>query len=130
VVSEPVRIVREPALPRVSAAARAVLGEMTRPRPSGERSEEYLAPVFASRAVAADDDYGRSSGLVVQADGLRWDELYALAAVMVSMLDWERHSGPGTWHPNCADCTAISGHRRITNQQRYRTEGPSTPPSS
>jgi hypothetical protein len=130
VVPEPARIVREPALPRISAAARAILGEMTRPRPSGEWSDEYLAPVFASRALAADDDHGRGGGLVTQADGLRWDELSALAAATVSMLDWERHSGPGTWHPQCAVCTAISAHRRITNHQRYRTVGPSTPRSS
>ena len=63
----------------LSAAARAILGEMTRPRPSGEWAEEYLAPMFATRALAADDDHGRTSGLVVQADGLRWDELDALA---------------------------------------------------
>ena len=126
-VPEPVRIVREPGLPRISAAARAILGEMTRPRPSGEWASEYLAPMFASRAVAADDDHGRGAGIVTQADGLRWDELYALAAVTESMLDWERHSGPGTWHPGCAVCTAISAHRRITNHRRYQTVGPDTP---
>ena len=80
---------------------------MARPRPSGEWAEEYLAPMFASRALAADDDHGRSAGLVVQADGLRWDELNALAAVSAAMLDWERHSGAGTWHPNCAVCIRV-----------------------
>lgn len=94
---------------------------MTRPRPSGEWADDYLAPVFACRALAADDDHGRGSGLVTQVDGLRWDELSALAAVTVAMLDWERHYGPGTWHSQCALCTAISAHRRITNHQRYRT---------
>jgi hypothetical protein len=83
--------------------------------------------MFASRALAADDDHGRGSGLVVQANGLRWDELAALAAVSGSLLDWERHSDPGTWHPDCVVCTAISAHRRITNHQRYRTVGPDTP---
>jgi hypothetical protein len=102
---------------------------MTRPRPSGEWAEDYLAPMFASRALAADDEHGRASGVVVQADGLRWDELYALAQVTASILDWERHSGPGTWHPRCAVCTAVSAHRRISNHRRYQTVGPTTPPS-
>ena len=95
-MSEPVKIVREPDLPRIAAAARAVLAEMTRPRPSGQWTDEFLAPAFAGRAIAADDDHGREHGMVTQADGLRWDELDALADLTATALDVAGHGGAGT----------------------------------
>ena len=131
-MSEPVRIVREPELPRIAAATRAVLAEMARPRPSGQWTDDVLAPAFASRALAADDDYGRGCGVVVQADGLRWDELDAFADIAEPLLDAAHHSGPGSWHPRCVMCVAIGAQRRITAHRRYRTVGPATaagPPS-
>lgn len=100
---------------------------MTRPRPSGWRRSIWRQ--CSRRALAADDEHGRTRGLVVQADGLRWDELYALAQVTASTLDWERRSGPGTWHLDCAVCMAISAHRRTTNRRRYRPVAPTTPRS-
>jgi hypothetical protein len=91
-VPEPVRIVREPDLPRITAAARAIVAEMIRPQPSGMWTPEFLAPSFASRALAADDDHGRGHGVVVQADGLSWDEVDALAELTL----------PGRTSPRCA----------------------------
>ena len=48
--SEPTIIVREPDLPRIAAATRAILGELARPRPDGQWATDYLAPALASRA--------------------------------------------------------------------------------
>jgi len=66
-------IVREADLAWTSAATRAVSAELTRPRPSGRRGPEYLAPLVATSAVAADDDHGRARGAVVQAHRPRTD---------------------------------------------------------
>ena len=126
-VPEPVRIVREPDLPRITAAARAIAAEMIRPRPSGMWTPEFLAPAFASRALAADDDHGRAHCVVVQADGLSWDEIDALAELTLPVLDAARHGGVGSGHPRCPSCTAIGAYRRIAAHRRYRTVGPDTP---
>jgi hypothetical protein len=107
-VPEPVRVVRAPDLPRIGAATRAVLAELTRPRPSGQWGPEYLAPIVAARAIAADDDHGRAHGIVVQADGLRWDELYPLTDLVASALDVDQHGSVGSWHPDCSACTTIT----------------------
>jgi hypothetical protein len=128
VVPEPTLIVRDPDLPRINAATRAVLAELTRPRPSGQWDPEYLAPILATNAIAADDDHGRAHELVVQADGLRWDQLYALTDVISSALDLEHHGGAGNWHPDCPACTGITAHGRITAHKRYQTIGPSRAP--
>jgi hypothetical protein len=61
---------------------------------------------------------------VVQADGLRWDELYALTDLIASALDVEHHGGAGAWHHDCPACTAITAHNRITAHKRYQTVGP------
>jgi hypothetical protein len=122
-VPEPVRVVRAPDLPRIGAATRAVPAELTRPRPSGQWGPEYLAPIVAARAIAADDDHGRAHGIVVQADGLRWDELYPLTDLVASALDVDQHGSVGSWHPDCSACTTITAHSRITAQQRYQTVG-------
>jgi hypothetical protein len=124
---EPVRIVREPELPRIAAAGRAVAAEMLRPRPSGMWTPELLAPAFASRAIAADDDHGRAHGLVVQADGMNWEELDALADLAAAQLDTSAHGGVGAWHPRCRTCSADGAYRRVTAHRRYRTVGPATP---
>ena len=121
---EPVHIVREPDPLWIGAATRAVLAELTRPRPSGQWGPEYLAPIVATSAVAADDDHGRAHGAVVQADELRWEELYALADLIASALDLEHHGGAGTWHPDCSACVAITAHNRLTAHKRYQTVGP------
>lgn len=121
------RIVREPELPRVTAAARAIAAELLRPRPSGMWTPEFLAPAFAGRALSADDDHGRRHGVVVQADDLRWAELDALAELVEPLIDPREHGGTGTWHPRCRTCSAIAPHRRITAHRRYRTVGPQTP---
>ena len=123
----PVRIVREPELPRIAAAARAVRTEMIRPRPSGQCTDDVLASAFASRALAADDDHGRAAGVVVQADGLRWDELDAFADMAGPLLDTDHHAGLGNWHPRCPMCVAIGAHQRIVSHRRYLTVGPTTP---
>ena len=125
--SEPTIIVREPDLPRIAAATRAVLGELARPRPAGQWDTQYLAPALASRAINADDDHGREHGLVIQADELRWPELQALAEVVKPVLDFDRHMTTNAVHPDCHQCTAIQAYRRIVNYSRYRTVGPNTP---
>jgi hypothetical protein len=122
-VSEPVKIVREPDLPRIAAATRAVLAEMTRPPAIRPADRRVPGATLRRRAISADDDHGREHGLVAQADGLRWDELDALAELTAQELDVAGHSGPGTWHPRCPTCTAFGGHRRITAHARYRTVG-------
>jgi hypothetical protein len=123
-VSEPIRIVREPDLPRINAATRAVLAELARPRPSGQWGPEYLTPIVAASAIAAADEHGRAHGIAVQADGLRWDELYALTDLIASALDVDHHGSVGSWHPDCSACTAITAHSRITAHKRYQTVGP------
>ena len=125
--SEPTIIVREPDLPRIAAATRAILGELARPRPAGQWATDYLAPALASRAVNADDDHGREQGKVIQADELRWPELQALAEVVKPVLDFDRHMTTNAVHADCPQCTAIQAYRRIVNYSRYRTVGPNTP---
>jgi hypothetical protein len=122
-VPEPVRIVREPDLPRIGAATRAVLAELTRLPPSGQRGPQYPAPIIAARATAADDEHGRAHAIAVQADGLRWHDPYVLTDLIASALDVDHHSADG-WHPDCSACTAITAHNRITAHQRYQTVGP------
>ena len=125
--SEPTIIVREPDLPRIAAATRAILGELARPRPAGQWDTQYLAPALASRALSADDDHGREHGMVVQADQLRWPELQALADVVKPVLDFDQHMTTNAVHPDCPQCTAIQAYRRTVNYSRYRTVGPNTP---
>jgi hypothetical protein len=125
--SDPTIIVREPDLPRIAAATRAILGELARPRPAGQWDTQYLAPALASRALNADDDHGREHGLVIQADQLRWPELQALAEVVKPVLDFDRHMTTNAVHRDCSQCTAIQAYRRIINYDRYRTIGPNTP---
>jgi hypothetical protein len=127
VVPDPTIIVREPDLPRIAAATRAVLGELGRPRPAGQWASEYLAPMLANRALDADDDHGREHGLVIQADELRWPELEALAETVKAVLDFDRHMTTNAVHAECLQCTAIQAYRRIANYSRYRTVGPHTP---
>ena len=127
VVPDPTIIVREPDLPRIGAATRAILGELARPRPAGQWATDYLAPALASRALNADDDHGREHGLVIQADELRWAELQALAEIVRPVLDFHRHMATNAVHADCQQCTAIQAYRRIVNYSRYRTVGPNTP---
>jgi hypothetical protein len=124
---EPIVIVREPDFPRIAAASRAVVTELTRARPSGQWATEHLAPMLASRAINADDDHGRGSGMVVQADGLRWPELLTFAELVAPALDFDRHMTTNAVHADCPQCTAIQAYRRILNYTRYRTIGPNTP---
>jgi hypothetical protein len=125
--SGPIRIVREPDLPRIAAATRAVLAELTRPRPAGQWATDHLAPMLAGNAINADDDHGRSTGYVVQADKLRWPELLVLAEVIAPALDFDRHMTTNAVHADCPQCTAVQAYRRITGYLRYRTVGPDTP---
>jgi hypothetical protein len=125
--SEPFRIVREPDLPGIAAATRAVLAELTRARPAGQWATDHLAPMLAGNAIAADDDHGRTHDYVVQADKLRWPELLVLADVIVPALDFDRHMTTNAVHTDCPQCTAIQAHRRITGYLRHRTIGPDTP---
>jgi hypothetical protein len=126
-VPAPIRIVREPDLPRIAAATRAVLAELTRPRLSGQWATDHLAPMLAGRSIAADDDHGREQERVVQADGLRWPELLTLAEVVAPALDFGRHMVANAYHPGCRECVALQAHRRLTGYTRYRTVGPDTP---
>jgi hypothetical protein len=59
-------------------------------------------------AIAADDDHGRAHGGVVQAHGLRWDELYALADLIASAVDVKHH---GARHA-APDRSGVHRHRR------------------
>jgi hypothetical protein len=127
--SEPTIIVREPDFPRIAAASRAVVTELTRARPSGQWATEHLAPMLASRAINADDDHGRASEMVVQADGLRGPELLTFAELVAPTLNFEHHMTTNAVHANCDQCTAIQAHRRIASYNRYRTVGPNTPRS-
>ena len=126
-----VPIVREPELPRVVAAARALEPELERLRQAvGERTD-LLATLYASRALAADDEHGRIHGLVIQADGLLWPELADLARLAGPALDPARHGGTGTWHPDCPDCRGAVAAARVTSYHRYRTIAPlsASPPA-
>lgn len=127
VPERPTIIVREPDLPRIAAATRAVLAELARPRPSGQWATDHLAPMLAGEAINADDDHGRENLLVVQADKLRWPELRALAEVVAAVLDFDRHMTVNAVHDGCRQCTAIQAYRRIRSYDRYRTIGPNTP---
>ena len=120
-----VPIVREPELPRVSAAARALAPDLERLRLAVGDRTDLLAGLYASRAIAADDEHGRVHGLVVQADGLLWPELSDLAWLAGPALDATRHGGTGTWHPGCRECRGALAAARVEAWQRYRTVGPS-----
>jgi hypothetical protein len=128
-VPDPTIIVREPDLPRIAAATRAVLAELARPRPSGQWATDHLAPMLAGEAINADDDHGRENLLVIQADKLRWPELRALAEVAAAVLDFDRHMAVNAVHDDCLQCTAIQAYRRVRSYDRYRTIGPNTPRS-
>jgi hypothetical protein len=126
-VTEPkpyVSIVREPDLRRLAAAARAIEPELERLHSAAAGRLDLLAGLYASRAIVADDEYGRGAGLVIQADGLRWAELDELARLVEPQLDPTRHAGAGTWHPHCPDCRGALAAARIRTHRRYRTVGP------
>jgi hypothetical protein len=115
-----VPIVREPELPRIAAATRAVLAEFERLRRLAGHRSDILARLFAARALAADDEHGTAHGLVVQADELRWAELDQLVRLAEAQLEPGRHAGVGTWHQGCADCQAVLAIGRIRSRHRYR----------
>ncbi len=123
-----VRIAREPDLPRIAAATRAVLAEFERLRDLTGHRPEVLARLYAGRAVAADDDHGRAHGLVVQADELRWTELEHLVRLAETRLEPGQHADVGTWHQDCPDCQAVLAIGRIRARHRYRTVSPRPPP--
>jgi hypothetical protein len=128
-VTEPVPyvpIVRAPELPRVSAAARALAPDLEDLRAAVGHRTDLLAGLYASRALAADDEHGRGHGLVVQADGLLWPELTDLAWLASPALDPARHGGTGTWHPGCRECRGALAAARVAAWRRYRTIGPSS----
>jgi hypothetical protein len=120
-----VPIVREPDLPRLTAAGGAVRAEIDRLAAAGLVDRADLAAgLYAARALVADDKHGRAHGLVVQADGLRWSELEDLVGLAGAELDPARHAGTGTWHPGCAACSGAQAAARIRRHRRYRTVGP------
>jgi hypothetical protein len=117
-------IVREPDLPRLAAAGRAIEAEA--PRLAGLPPDriDVVAAIYAERALVADDDHGRAHGLVVQADGLLWAELDDLARLVAPLLDERQHAGPGSWHADCPGCRGAQAAARIRTHRRYRTVGP------
>lgn len=119
-----VPIVREPDLPRLTAAGTAVRAEMDRLTAAGVDRADLVAGLYAARALLADDDHGRGHGMVVQADGLRWAELEDLVGLAEPVLDPARHAGTGTWHPKCPACRGAQAAARIRTHRRYRTIGP------
>jgi hypothetical protein len=123
-----VPIVREPDLRRLAAASRAVLAEFERVRELVGHRPEILAHLYAGSAVRADDDYGRSAGLVIQADELRWAELDELVRFAEAQVEAGQHGGSGAWHPGCRDCQAVLAMARIRSRHRYRTVGPAGDP--
>ncbi len=120
-------IVREPELPRLAAAGRAVEAEIPRLRGLPPDRTDVVSSIYAARALVADDDHGRAHGLVVQADGLLWAELDDLARLAEPVLDPRRHAGPGAWHPDCPACRGAQAAARIRTHRRYRTVGPGRP---
>jgi len=122
-----VPIVREPDLPRLTAASGAILAEMQRLAAAGVDRADLVAGLYAARALVADDDHGRGHGMVVQADGLRWGELEDLVGLAAPVLDPARHAGTGTWHPDCPACRGAQAAARIRAHRRYRTVGPGGP---
>jgi hypothetical protein len=122
-----VPIVREPDLPRLTAASGAILAEMQRLAAAGVDRADLVAGLYAARALVADDDHGRGRGMVVQADGLRWGELEDLVGLAAPVLDPARHAGTGTWHPDCPACRGAQAAARIRAHRRYRTVGPGVP---
>jgi hypothetical protein len=121
---EYVPIVREPDLPRIAAATRAVLAEFERLHELAGHRPDILARLYAVRAVTADDDHGRAQGLVVQADELRWTELEHLVRLAETRLEPGAHGEVGTWHQDCPDCQAVLAIGRIRARHRYRTVSP------
>jgi hypothetical protein len=119
-----VPIVREPDLPRLTAAGAAIRAEMDRLTAVGVGRADLAAGIYAARALVADDDHGRGHGVVVQADGLLWVELEDLVGLAGPVLDPTRHAGTGTWHPDCAACRGAQAAARIRTHRRYRTIGP------
>lgn len=122
-----VPIVREPDVPRLAAAGRAVEAELERLAGVPITRPGVLAALYAGRAVVADDDHGRGRGVVVQADGLLWAELDDLVVLAEPVLDPRRHAGTGTWHPDCAACRGAQAAARVRTHRRYRTVGPTAP---
>ena len=94
-------IVREPDLPRLTAARRAIEAEIPRLRALPHVRDDILATLYAGRALVADDEHGRQHGFVVQADGLLWPELDDLATAPADPVAARpthhrpRPSGPG-----------------------------------
>jgi hypothetical protein len=120
-------IVREPTVPRLAAARRAIEAEIPRLRALPHVRDDILAALYADRALVADDEHGRQHGLVIQADGLLWPELDDLATLVEPVLDPRLHAGPGTWHVDCPSCRAAQAAARLRTHRRYRTVGPRRP---
>lgn len=119
-----VPIVREPDLPRLAAAGRAIEAELERLRGVRIPRDDLVAALYAARAVVADDDHGRRHGVVIQADGLLWAELDDLVGLAEPALDPRRHAGPASWHLDCAGCRGAQAAARVRAHRRYRTIGP------
>jgi hypothetical protein len=117
-------IVREPDLPRLMAARRAIEAEIPKLRALPHVRDDILAALYGERAVVADDEHGRQHGLVIQADGLIWAELDDLARLVDPVLDPRQHAGPGTWHSDCPSCRGAQAAARLRTHRRYRTVGP------
>lgn len=113
---------------RVAAAAAAVLAEVERVRGLVGDRPELLAHLYGSAAVRADDEWGRSAGLVVQADELRWAELEQLLRLASAGVDAGRHPGGLAGHAGCRHCAAaaaLAGVRgRVPGQHQPGPAGP------
>src|SRR5512133_3763676 len=74
---------------RVRAAQRAVLAAMAQVQQSfGPRPDPVaVASLYAGTVLAADDDYGRGAGLVVQRDEVGWADLVAAHAVFARYVE-------------------------------------------
>ena len=117
-------IVREPDLPRLTAARRAIEAEIPRLRALPHVRDDILAALYAGRALVADDEHGRQHGFVVRPTGCSGRSWTTSPRWSSRSSTRSRHAGPGTWHADCPSCRAAQAAARLRTHRRYRTVGP------
>ena len=84
-----------------------------------------VPPWYGRRVLAADDEFGRAAGLVVQGERISWSAIDALTELaMYGMLAHRLLSHDGEVDPNCARCAQSTAWQASLLERTFeRNEG-------